>query len=94
MNIKEIHHDPDTGTVTIHIKNKQNPIVCQALEVVNGNDGNPIHLVLDRLIHDASAEENDLWKISGAFVTELARYDVKHLMSVNMGHSGLPYLHH
>ena len=82
MDIDSVHHDQETNTVTIKVCRKQNPIVCQALNVTY-SEGHPVFLVLDRLIHKADSDKNSsVWDTSGAFVTEIARSDHKHLFSV------------
>lgn len=91
VDIKSVHHDQDTNTVTIKVNHKQNHIVCQALEVIYKEEF-PVYFVLDRLIHSSSDEPKGTWQVSGAFVTEIARTDSLDMFSLSKSKRNLKML--
>lgn len=64
----------EASNVVIRHSNKSTPIICKALLIEYNANGQPTHLILDRLIPNNIANKNDdEWTVAGCFVSELIR---------------------
>ncbi len=70
--------DQDPGNIsigsdhaTIRRPHQRSTIVARILYRVNGTDGSPTWIVLDRLVHRPDEDSLGGWSVTGAVTTEL-----------------------